>query len=166
MMMVMIAIFGLSIQSCDPDPEPETPNIHVYTSPSFSAANISVTGDSVLKAKDSKIIISLNYTVTLTIDGVPQVFTGSCKSNELPVMAGNDVEISADFDDNAASSYMCFTMPDGSKHIITKATPNFKWAVPSDFIPGAKIVAQWADNSGKILHESLSSYISLIEFAH
>jgi len=162
MMMAVVAIFGLSMQSCCDDCH-DKPEVRVYTSPSFKAANISVSGDNVLTASDNKGVVNLTYNVTLTVNGVPQVFTGSCSSNELPVMAGNEVEIVASFDNEAATSNICFAMPDGSKEIVTKSAPSCKWTVPANFTAGDKIVAQWADKSGKIQHENLSSSIILIE---
>ncbi|MDE5570732.1 MAG: hypothetical protein K2I86_01540, partial [Prevotella sp.] len=109
----------------------------------------------------SKIIV-INYTTMITINGEQQVFTGSRSSNELPVMAGNEIEIIASFDDNAVTSNICFTMPDGSMQTVTKANPSCKWTVPSNFSSGDKINAQWADESGKIQHQDLTSSIVLI----
>lgn len=156
-MMALLAILGLSLQSCGDEPEAT-----VYTAPSFMAINISVNGDSPLTASDSKAVVNLDYSVTITVNGEPQTFTGSHSSNELPVMAGNEVEIVASFDEDAATSNICFTMPDGSKEIVSKSTPFCKWIVPTGFEAGDKIVAKWADNSGKIQHENLSSSITLI----
>lgn len=162
LMMVLVAIFGLSLQSCGDDCDCDVPPIKVYTAPSFKAINISATGDKTLTASDSKIVVNYNYTVTITVNGEPQIFTGSCSSNELPVMKGNEVEITASFDDNAATSNICFTMPDGNIQTVTKVNPNCKWIVPSSFSSGDKIYAQWADESSKIQHQDLTSSITLI----
>lgn len=160
LMIALVAVLGLSLQSCCDDCD--EPQVKVYTAPSFKATNVSVTADKSLTASDNKVVVNLNYNVTITINGEPQIFTGSCSSNELPVIEGNEVEIVASFDDDAATTNVCFTMPDGSKEIVSKAAPGCKWIVPTDFKAGDKIVAQWADNSGKIQHESLSSSITLI----
>lgn len=164
LMIALVAVMGLSLQSCcdDCDEPCEEPQVKVYTAPSFKATNISVNGDKSLTASDNKAVVNLNYSVTITINGEPQIFTGACSSNELPVIVGNEVEIEASFDDDAATSNICFTMPDGSKEIVSKNNPICKWIVPNSFNAGDKIVAQWADNSGKIQHESLSSSITLI----
>lgn len=159
-LIILAAVFGLSLQSCCDDCD--EPQVKVYTAPSFKATNVSVTADKSLTASDNKVVVNLNYNVTITINGEPQIFTGSCSSNELPVIGGNEVEIVASFDDEAATTNVCFAMPDGSKEIVTKADPVCKWIVPTNFKDGDKIVAQWADNSGKIQHESLSSSITLI----
>lgn len=159
LMMAFVAVLGLSLLSCCDDCD--EPKVMVYTSPSFKAANVSVIADKPLTASDNKEVVNLNYNVTITINGEPQTFTGSCSSNELPVIEGNEVEVVASFDD-AATTNVCFTMPDGSKEIVTRADPICKWIVPTNFNDGDKIVAQWAANSGKIQHESLSSSITLI----
>lgn len=165
MMMALVAIFGLSLQSCEDD-EPKVtddePEVTVYTAPSFNATNISANGEKSLTASDNKVIVNLAYNVTITVNGEPQVFTGSCSSNELPVMEGNEVEIVASFDSEAAASNICFALPDGSKKIVSKADPICRWTVPANFTTGDKIVAYWADNSGKIQHQDLSSSITLI----
>ena len=161
LMIALVAVLGLSLQSCCDDCD--EPQVKVYTAPSFKATNVSVTADKSLTASDNKVVVNLTYNVTITINGELQIFTGSCNSNELPVIEGNEVEIVASFDDDAATSNVCFTMPDGSKDIVTKADPSCKWIVPTGFRAGDKIVAQWADNSGKIQYESLSSSITLIE---
>lgn len=48
-------------------------------------------------------------------------------------------------------------------NVSVTAAPICKRIVPTNFKVGDKIVSQWADNSGKIQHESLSSSITLIE---
>ncbi len=77
-------------------------------------------------------------------------------------MAGNEVNIAASFDGNAATSNICFTMPDGSKKIVSKSQPICTWIVSNDLNVGDKIIAQWADESGMIQYSSLSSFITLI----
>lgn len=160
LMIALVAVLGLSLQSCGGDDEP---NVTVYDAPSFKATNISVTGDKPLTASGNKVTVNITYNVTISINGETQVLTVTCSSNELPVEAGNEVEIVASFDKDAATSNVCFTLPDGSKEIVSKSAPSCKWVVPADFKAGDKIIAQWADNSGKIQQASLSSSITLIE---
>ncbi len=148
-MIALGAIVGLFLQSCDND-EPE---VAVYTAPSFKATNNSASGEKALTASDNKVVVNLTYTVTMIVNGESQVFTGSCCSNELPVMVSNEIAITASFDENAATSNICFTMPDGCKETVTKTSPTYKWTVPTSFSDGDKIIAQWADNSGKMIYE-------------
>ncbi len=160
LMTALVAALGLLLQSCRDDCD--EPQETVYTAPSFKATNVSVTADKSLTASDNKAVVILNYNVTITINGDPQTFSGTCRSSELPVIEGNEVEIVASFDDDAATTNIRFTMPDGSKEIVSKTNPSCKWIVPTNFMAGDKIVAQWADNSSKIQYESLSSSITLI----
>jgi len=162
LMMALAMTFGLSMQSCGDDCHNE-PEVKVYTAPSFKATNCSVTGDKDLTASDNKVVVNLSYKVTITVNGEPQIITGTCSSNELPVVAGNEVEIVASFDKEAPTSNVYFTLPDGSKEIVSKSAPTCSWVVPTTFKAGDKIIAQWADNSGKIQHASLSSSITLID---
>lgn len=162
--MLLLVVLGLVLQCCRrPDPVPDEPIVNAYTAPSFEATNLSVEGDKPLTAKITDgIIINFKYTFTFNVDGEPKVIELTYSSNQLPVMAGNEVEIVAEFDEEAASSYVCFTMPDGTKQIVTKAYPKCKWTVPVNFVSGDKIYAQWVDNNGKILYPSLSSSIVII----
>lgn len=160
LMMLLVTGVGLSFQSCRECCD--EPKVQVYVAPSFKATNISVNGDKPLTASDNKDVVNFNYSVTITIDGEAQTFTGSYRSKELPVMAGNEVKITASFDENAATSNICFTMPDGSKKIVSKSQPICTWIVSNDLNVGDKIIAQWADESGMIQYSSLSSFITLI----
>lgn len=162
LMMAFAAILCMSLQSCCDDctcPD----NTKVYTAPSFTTTNVSASGEKSLTASDNKVVVNLNYKVTITINGEPTIFSGSCNSNELPVISGNEVEVKASFDENRATDNICFTMPDGSKRIVTKDNPSCIWIVPANFMSGDKITAQWADNSGKIQYANLLSTITLID---
>lgn len=159
MIMAISAIFlGGSLQSC----HTSDPEIQVYTAPYFKAANVSAVGEKPLAA-NSGVSINCSYTVTVMVNGESQVFSGTFSSTELPVVEGNEVEIKVSFDNQAPSSYVCFTMPDGSTELVSKSDPSFMWVVPESFQAGDKIVAQWSDKSGKIEFETLSSSITLID---
>lgn len=159
-LMAIVAIMGISLQSCCED---DDCRLKVYSAPKFTATNTDADGDKALTARDDKHgTETVNYTVSVTINGETQTFTGTYSSNELPVITGNEVEIVATFDDNAATSYVCFMMPDGSRQTVSEEAPVCKWTVSDSFSSGDKIIAQWADKSGKIKHSDLSSSITLI----
>ncbi len=158
LLIALVAVLGLSVQSCDNDDL-----IQVNTAPLFKATNVSASGDKPLTAYYGRANVELkHYSVTVAINGESQTFTGSCNSNELPVIEGNEVDIVVSFEDDALTTNVCFTMPDGSREIVTKADPVCKWIVPAGFKPGDKIIAQWADNSGNIKNKDLLSSITLI----
>lgn len=159
-MIALAAILSLTLESCREDRD--APPVNVITAPSFKATNISVTEEEPMVASDNSIIVNVNYSVTITVDGVTEVYTGTRNSNELPVWAGNEVEIRAYFDGDAPTSNICFTMPDRTVEYVSKENPVCKWTVPTDFGTGDKIVAQWVTQSGKILYQNLSSSITLI----
>lgn len=159
LLIAVAVMLGLSLHSCGGDSEPK---VTVFEAPSFTATNISVKGDRPLTASDNKVVDTFNYSVTITVNGESQTITGSCSSNELPVIEGNEVEIVASFDGYAATSNICLTMPDGIKKIVSKDHPTCQWIVPMSFSDGDKITAQWADTSGNIQYDNLSSSITLI----
>ena len=79
-----------------------------------------------------------NWTVNITINGETTTFSGSNKSNELPVMAGDILEVQ--FQPSCEKeTEATFTMPDGIIHIATENTPTFTWTVPDNFFPGMQI---------------------------
>lgn len=162
LMIALVAILGVTLQSCEQTQTIDLDLSTVTTPPSFNATNASTAGEKPLTASDSKIGVNLTYNITIATDGEIKSFTITCSSNELPVSEGNEVEITASFDDESATSYICFALPDGSREIVTKANPVCKWVVPASFKPGDAIVAQWADKSGNIIHKNLSSSITLI----
>lgn len=158
LLMPSLILMALMFQAC-PSPEPA-----VYTAPTFNATNTSATGDEALTASDNKIIVNKHYTVTITINDIPHVYTGTCSSNELPVSEGNEVSIIGSFGEDAATGHIRFTLPDGTYGIVSKVHPTYNWTVPADIAPGDKIVAQWVDNTGNIPYPELSSSITLIDF--
>ncbi len=158
-MAAVLAILAISLQSCCEDKH----EVKVYYPPTFKATNGSVTAEPVLSASGNTVVVNVSYSVTITINGESCVVSGTRRSDELPVLAGNEVEIMASFNEDSATSYISFSMPDGSRKLVSKTDPACRWTVPTNFNEGDKIVAQWADNAGKIKYEELKSSITLIE---
>lgn len=126
----------LGLTNCDPDPDPKlTINSNNLN---FKVTNLTV-GDGELTASgDMSFIETVNWTVTETVNGVTTTVSGSCKSDELPVRAGDEVEIR--FTPSCPEqTEALFTLPDGTTHKATASSPSFKWTVPADFTPGMKI---------------------------
>lgn len=151
--MALAIIIGFANQSCEKVITQEI-EIDQSSTASFKATNVSAHGDIPLTASSYRYITidkneTVSYKVTLTADGVAKVFTGKCKYNELPVLVGNEVELMADFDEYPLYSYLCFSLPDGTRQIVSKTVPSCKWIVPDDFTAGWTISAQCTDESGK-----------------
>ena len=76
--------------------------------------------------------------MNVTINGETTTVSGTKKSDELPVMAGDEIEIQ--FNPSCPEQTEAyFTMPDGTSHKATVADPSFKWTVPADFTSGMQI---------------------------
>ena len=121
----------LGLQSCD-DPKP-TVNSNDFD---FKAINLTV-DDGKLTATGGT-TITVNWTVNVTINGETTIVSGTTKSDELPVMAGDEIEIQ--FTPSCLEQTEAyFTMPDGITHKATTNSPLFKWTIPDNFTAGMQI---------------------------
>lgn len=76
--------------------------------------------------------------MNLTVNGETITVSGTKKSDELPVMAGDEIEIQ--FTPSCTEqTKACFTMPDGTTHKATTSSPTFKWTVPDNFSAGMQM---------------------------
>lgn len=104
----------------------------------FKATNLTV-GDGKLTASgDLSIVTTINWNVTVTANGETTTVSGTSKSDELPVRAGDEVEIRYT-PSCPEETEALFTLPDGTTHKATASSQSFKWTVPADFTPGMKI---------------------------
>lgn len=121
----------LGIQSCD-DPKP-TINSNDFD---FKAVNLTV-DDGKLNATGGT-TVTVNWTVNVTINDQTTTVSGTKKSDELPVRAGDEVEIY--FTPSCSGQTEAyFTLPDGTTHTATSVVPSFKWTVPDNFTAGMQI---------------------------
>lgn len=81
---------------------------------------------------------SLKQMEYITKFQIRRTVSGTNKSDELPVMAGDEIEIQ--FSPSCPKQTEAyFTMPDGTSHKATVNVPTFKWTVPSNFTAGMQI---------------------------
>lgn len=122
----------VGLQSCGGDPK-VTINSNDFD---FKAVNLTV-DDGKLSASGGT-IVTVNWTVNLTINGQTTTVSGTKKSDELPVMAGDEIEIQF-IPSCPEQTEAYFTMPDGTSHKATSSAPSFKWTVPANFATGMQI---------------------------
>lgn len=104
------------LQSCGDDPK-LTVNSNDFD---FKAVNLTV-DDGKLTATGGT-TITVNWMVNVTINGETTTVSGTTKSDELPVMAGDEVEVR--FTPSCPEQTEAyFTMPDGTTHKATASAP-------------------------------------------
>ncbi len=111
----------------------------IVTGLNFEDTNCSADGEKKLIAQGSGIVnVTVTTTFTITINGQSTVVTTTKKTNELPVMAGNEIEIV--FTPSCQEETEAFfTLPDGKTQKVTASSPLFKWTVPDNFKSGMEI---------------------------
>lgn len=131
--MFMAFAIMLGIQSCYPDPPKLTVNSNDFD---FMAVNLTVDNGKLTATGGTT--VTVNWEVNVTINGQPTSVSGTNKSDELLVMAGNEIEIQ--FTPSCPEQTEAyFTMPDGTSHKTTVSAPSFKWTVPDNFVAGMQI---------------------------
>lgn len=129
---LLCLMFGL--QSCDSSkPIIESSNLD------FKAVNLSASGNGQVNANGSGTVITTTVNLTLTINGETTTVSVTCKSNELPVKVGDEIEITF-YPSCPEESEAFISLPDGSNRKVTDASPSFKWTVPDNFTDGMEII--------------------------
>lgn len=129
--MIMASAIMFSLQSCE---EKITINTKDF---GFEATNLTV-NEGKLSAYGGGTTVNVNWTVNITVNGETTTVSGTSKSDELPVRAGDEIEIQfTPSCPEQTDAY--FSMPDGTSNKVTVNTPTFKWTVPDDFTPGMQI---------------------------
>lgn len=130
-LMAMAVMFG--IQSCKGD----DPKIIINSNDfDFKAVNLTVDEGKLYANGGSP--TTVNWTVNVTINGETTTVSGTSKSDELPVMVGDEIEVQ--FTPSCPEQTEAyFTMPDGTSHKATVNAPSFKWTVPDGFNSGMQI---------------------------
>lgn len=96
--------------------------------------------------------ILLEWNVIFNINGENVSFTGVSKKNVLPVMAGNEIEVS--YTTQTDNFEITYTLPDGSTRVMTKAQPSFKWIVPQTIKTGDRINGEMKINKGGAIYKT------------
>lgn len=126
------------LQGCCEDCVPGKAKVKVISNDfTFKMKNLSVDGGK-LSARSGAVTVDVSWTVNITVDGQQTSISGLSKSDELPVLAGNEIELL--FEPTCAEeTEALFTMPDGSVLRVSTESPSFVWTVPEDFVPGMEI---------------------------
>lgn len=144
----------LGLQSCRKDSQ-ITFNSNDFD---FKAINLTI-DDGKLTAYGGK-PVTVNWSVNVTINGETTTISGTKKRNELPVMAGDEIEIQ--FTPSCPEQTEAFfTMPDGTSHKATVSAPSFKWTVPANFYAGMQINGETHYEVGDYIY-NLTGTITLI----
>lgn len=123
---------AIGLQSCESKPTVESYSLD------FKAVNLSASGDGQIDANSSGAVITTTVNVNLTINGETTSVSITCKSNELPVRAGDEIALTFyPSCPEETEAYIC--LPDGSNQKVTATSPCFKWMVPDNFTDGMEI---------------------------
>lgn len=143
----MVFAMLLGLQSCD------EPKITIDTNGfGFKATNLTVDNGKLTAIGNSTLIF--NWVVNVTINGIPTTVSGESKSNELPVMAGNEIEVQF-IPSCQEQTEAYFTMPDGTSHKATINAQTFKWTVPDNFTPGMQIKGESHYETEKAIYNEI-----------
>lgn len=134
----LVAVLALAaLQSCDSDPAEIT---IISSDLAFTATNTSIESSQPVTATSGSSTVNITISVTIKDEeGVPQTYTVShITKNELPVMAGNIIEIkfAPTCEEQTEAT---FTMPDGAILKATATNPVLKWVVPDNVTDGMEI---------------------------
>ena len=128
---ILCLMFGL--QSCDSSkPIIESGNLD------FKAVNLSASVNGQVDANGYGTVITTTVNLTLTINGETTTVSVTCKSNELPVQVGDEIEITF-YPSCPEESEAFISLPDGTNRKVTATSPSFKWTVPDNFTDGMEI---------------------------
>lgn len=125
----------------------------------FEAVNLTV--DEGQLSANGGTPVTVNWSVNLTINGETTTVSGTSKSNELPVRAGDEIEILLNPScPEQAEGHI--TLPDGTTRTLTASSPSFKWTVSDDFTPGIEIKGESHYETGDAIY-NLTGVITLVE---
>lgn len=139
------------LQACSPDPNPVSAITITNNLLSFSATNLSDENKTKVNSTDEN--ITFNWTINLDINGNKSSYSGTSKKNVLPVLAGNEIEVT--FKPSTNQNEATFTLPDGTTQRVTKAEPSFKWTVPQTIKTGDKITGESSYRDGDVASKSI-----------
>lgn len=152
---IMAIAMMLGLQSCSDDPK-----ITISSNDfAFKAVNLSVDNGKLTAIGGTN--ITTNWTVNLIINGETTTISGTSKSDELPVRAGDEIEIQL----NPICSEQTegrITLPDGTSRTLTATPPSFKWTVPDDFTHGMEIKGESHYETDDMIY-NLTGIITLVD---
>ncbi len=138
MLMLAVMTAALTLQGCkDKDPRVTL----ISNDMDFKAVNLTV-GDGSLVASSNQTLRS-SWSVEVTIGGKTTTVSGESARNELPVLSGDEIEITFD-PASGNETHATISLPDGTSRVVTASQPSFKWTVPDDFFPGMEIKGETA----------------------
>ncbi|MBO5427210.1 MAG: hypothetical protein J5996_02150 [Prevotella sp.] len=138
------------LQACSPDPNP-VPAITITNNLlSFSATNLSDENKTKVNSTDED--ITFNWNINFDINGNKSSYSGTSNKNVLPVLAGNEIEVT--FKPTTNQNETTFTLPDGTTRKITKVEPSFKWIVPQTIKTGDQITGESTYRDGDVASKS------------
>lgn len=157
---VLVALMGL--QGCCHSGECDKPKLPEKSDKfNFKVTNLTV-DEGKLVAYGGKQSVTVNTTIIITIkNGQTTSVSRTYKSDELPVRAGDEIEIL--FEPSCAEQTEAFfTLPDGTTRTATVSSPSFRWTVPADFNPGMEIKGESRYETDDFIYE-LTGSVTLID---
>lgn len=136
--MLAVMTAALTLQGCN-DKDPRVTKISADMD--FKAVNLTV-GEGSLVASSNQTLRS-SWSVEVTIGGKTTTVSGESARNELPVLSGDEIEITFD-PASGNETHATISLPDGTSRVVTASQPSFKWTVPDGFFPGMEIKGETA----------------------
>lgn len=148
---VVLIVLMFVICGCDYDNDNPDPAITITNNLlSFSATNLCDENKTKVNSIDEN--NTFNWTINLDINGNKSSYSGTSKKNVLPVLAGNEIEVT--LNPSADEFETTFTLPDGTIRKVTKAEPSFKWTVPQTIKTGDQITGKSTYCDGNVASKS------------
>lgn len=113
---------------------------------SFSATNLSDLNKTKVNSTDEN--ITFNWAINLDINGNLYSYFGTSKKNVLPVLAGNEIEVT--FNPSVDEFEAVLTLPDGTTRKVTRTEPSFKWTIPLTIKTGDQIAGVSSYHKDKV----------------
>lgn len=120
------------MSSCDNKTTIESNNLD------FKAVNLSASGNGQVAANGSGSVVITTMNINLTLNEEITSISVTCKSNELPVQVGDEIEITF-YPSCPEENEAYISLPDGTNNKVTATYPSFKWIVPDNFTDGMEI---------------------------
>lgn len=154
----MMVCFLAGLQACVKD----NPTI-IGENLNFKAVNLSANGNGQLSANSGGTVITSDINITVNIDGEITNINVVCKSNELPVQSGDEIEITF-YPSCKEETEALISLPDGSSRRVTAASPTFRWYVPESFSEPKEIIGKsnYETESGDYIESGMIKLIPII----
>ncbi len=138
---LIMAVSTVFSSSCHEDCD-NNPNVQITSKDlSFSAKNLTLSSTENIVANSIDATITVNWEITTNINGNETTIVVPAKKNELPVEAGNEIEITFK-PGNMDERNVTYFLPDGTSKTVSADNPAFNWTVPDNFKPGMKIIGE------------------------